>query len=190
MRLRKLRVLLLSVCIVLLAGGAALEHLRCSGSEGGRCRGGLLYPPTGYMFRDCLTSAVSLSSDSDHLYFDFQFAALTNPFQAPEGYFTAPRSIRTHGTALAHEVEWQLNLQTAPELGWDLRLSVPLRRDQALRRWRRKPGAGFSEGVTSYSRLKTEHSCKSARFTAPARLSLGLLCPDWFFRRLSRRLLA
>ena len=118
--------------------------------------GGLLYPAHGVYVPGLFDLLqFSLSSDSDHLYFDFQFAALTNPFQAPEGYFHQRLEVYVHtGTRLGRtEVEiggW--TFQTAPELGWDLRLSVALRRDQALRRWRRKPGAGFSEGVTSYSR--------------------------------------
>lgn len=160
MRLRKLRVLLLSVCIVLLCRrAAALETFAVfkdpKGDDAGA--GGLLYPAHGVYVPGLFDLLqFSLSSDSDHLYFDFQFAALTNPFQAPEGYFHQRLEVYVHtGTRLGRtEVEiggW--TFQTAPELGWDLRLSVaPFGETRLYAVGEENRVQVFSEGVTSYSR--------------------------------------
>ncbi|MCK9526320.1 MAG: hypothetical protein M0R49_10420 [Limnochordia bacterium] len=90
--------------------------------------GGLLYPKHGLYVPglfDLLRFEVA--RDNDFTYFDFQFAALTNPFQAPEGYFHQRLEVymRTGESEGRRDVRvGPYTLQTAPDLGWDFRLSV------------------------------------------------------------------
>lgn len=68
-----------------------------------------------------------VSRDEHYVYFDFQFLALTNPFQAPEGYFHQRLEVYIKtgegvGCTAIHPGSYKL--QTAPDAGWNLRLSI------------------------------------------------------------------
>lgn len=68
-----------------------------------------------------------VSTDEDFVYYDFRFVALTNPFQAPEGYFHQRLEvyIQTGDTPGPTEIKvGQHRLQTNSPQGWNLRLSV------------------------------------------------------------------
>lgn len=68
-----------------------------------------------------------VSRDDDSIYFDFGFATITNPFQAPEGYFHQRLEvyIRTGESQGQTSVPiGAYTLQTASELGWNIRLSI------------------------------------------------------------------
>lgn len=128
-----MRSLILALLIVLLVTwgcGAERELLFRSRDPKGDDRGAgeLLYPEHAVYQRglfDLLNFEVS--ADAEHLYFDFKFAEVTNPFGAPEGYFHQRLEvfIRTEEQASREEIKFgRHRLQTNPGLGWDLRLSI------------------------------------------------------------------
>lgn len=135
MSVRKLGFLLLSFAVlttfILAAEGQGQEkvilHLKDPKGDdiGG---GGLLYPDHGVYVPglfDLLEFKMSL--DEDFVYFEFLFAALTNPFQAPEGYFHQRLEvyIQTGDTPGLTEIKiGKYRLQTNSPLGWNLRLSI------------------------------------------------------------------
>ncbi len=90
--------------------------------------GDLLYPDHAVYVPglfDLLEFKVSI--DDDFVYFDFQFVGLTNPFQAPEGYFHQRLEvyIQTGETTGSTEITvGKHQLQTRSPQGWNLRLSV------------------------------------------------------------------
>lgn len=68
-----------------------------------------------------------VSADGEFVYFDCEFAALTNPFRAPEGYFH--QRLELYITTGIEPGWGQIQigphlLHTSPEAGWDLRLSA------------------------------------------------------------------
>ena len=68
-----------------------------------------------------------VSVDDESVFFDFQFKALTNPFGAPEGYFHQRLELLlSTGSNFTHNKIHigRHTLQTAPKIGWDVRLSI------------------------------------------------------------------
>lgn len=136
MHLRRLGAVLLCLMFTLLlrtglargqVGAEPIARFRdAQGDDAGA--GNLLYPDHRVYVPglfDLLEFVVS--QDEDNVYFDFQFAALTNPFQAPEGYFHQRIEVYIHTGLRLGRTALKVgshNLQTAPELGWDLRLSI------------------------------------------------------------------
>lgn len=96
-----------------------------------------------------------VSRDEHYVYFDFQFLVLTNPFQAPEGYFHQRLEVYIQTREDVGRTDVHLGphkLQTAPDAGWNLRLSIaPF--DESRLYVVGKDGQVhiFSEEVTSHS---------------------------------------
>ncbi len=68
-----------------------------------------------------------VSRDASFVYFDLRFAALTNPFQAPEGYFHQRIEILIRTGESPEKTDIPIGshtLQTGLGLGWNVRLSV------------------------------------------------------------------
>lgn len=68
-----------------------------------------------------------LAQGEGELIFDFQFAELTNPFGAPEGYFHQRLEVYIRTGAIPGSESITVGpytLATAPGQGWDLRLSI------------------------------------------------------------------
>src|SRR5690554_2553277 len=129
MHLRRLGAVLLCLMFTLLlrtglargqVGAETIARFRdAQGDDAGA--GNLLYPDHRVYVPglfDLLEFVVS--QDEDNVYFDFQFAALTNPFQAPEGYFHQRIEVYIHTGLRLGRTALKVgshNLQTAPELG-------------------------------------------------------------------------
>ncbi|HBG00632.1 MAG TPA: hypothetical protein DDW87_03545, partial [Firmicutes bacterium] len=95
-----------------------------------------------------------VAQDDMHVYFDFQFAALTNPFQAPEGYFHQRLEVYIETGNKMGCTEMQIGphrLQTNPDWGWSYRLSVAPFGESRLYVVDGQSVQAFSEGVGSQS---------------------------------------
>lgn len=69
----------------------------------------------------------AVAFDQAYVYFDFQFAVLTNPFQAPEGYFHQRLEvyIDTEGPGGSESIQiGPYQFKTVPKMGWEVRLKV------------------------------------------------------------------
>ena len=95
-----------------------------------------------------------LSQDPESLYFDFHFATLTNPFRAPEGYFHQRLEVYIQTGEFLGPTELAVGtyrLQTAPDTGWNLRLSVAPFAENRLYVARENGQIHvFSEGIQSF----------------------------------------
>lgn len=83
-----------------------------------------------------------VASDADSLFFDFQFATLTNPFGAPEGFFHQRIEVYVSTGAIGGSEAISLGshqFQTSPGFSWDLHLQVAPFGESAL--WLYKAGA-------------------------------------------------
>ncbi|HPT83098.1 MAG TPA: glucodextranase DOMON-like domain-containing protein [Limnochordia bacterium] len=71
--------------------------------------------------------SLEVSADEQYVYFDLEFAALTNPFRAPEGYFHQRLEVYiTTGSRPGPDTIFlgSHQLSTGSSAGWDLRLSA------------------------------------------------------------------
>ncbi|NLM41674.1 MAG: hypothetical protein GX199_05135 [Firmicutes bacterium] len=152
------RLALALTVLLLVASQAAGEEIlfRSKDPKGDdRGAGGLVYP-SHEVFVPGLFDLLqfTVSSDEQYVYFDFQFAALTNPFRAPEGYFHQRLELYiTTGSGLGSDQiqVGRYRLHTIPEAPWDLRLSAVPFGGSRLQIWR-GPGSQpetVSSGVTS-----------------------------------------
>lgn len=146
------------LAVLLLGGQAAAEEILVQirdprGDDRGA--GGLVYPSHEVFVPglfDLLKFQVSV--DQQFVFFDFQFAALTNPFRAPEGYFHQRLELYITTGVNPGPSEIQVGrhrLQTSPAAGWDLRLSAAPFGESKLYVWRgsdQEPEV-YSRGVTS-----------------------------------------
>ena len=90
--------------------------------------GELLYPEHGVYVQGLFDLLhFQVTRDDDFTYFDFRFAALTNPFQAPEGYFHQRLEVYIQTGESLGPTDIRVGsytLQTASKGGWNLRLSI------------------------------------------------------------------
>lgn len=126
------------LCIILLGASPQMQArdqtdwetiVRFTDARGDDVGGGDLLYPDHAVYVPGLFDLLQfeVSRDEHNLYFDFQFAALTNPFQAPEGYFHQRLEVYIQTGEPSPLTDIYLGphkLQTAPDAGWNVRLSI------------------------------------------------------------------
>lgn len=94
----------------------------------------------------------TVAVDQTHVYFDFQFTTLTNPFGAPEGYFHQRLEVyldTVYPGGYEEITVAQHQLRTAPNYGWEARLGVAPFGESYLET-STPTGQIVREGVSSY----------------------------------------
>ena len=120
-----------------------------------------------------------VSADETHFYFDFQFPAVTNPFQAPEGYFHQRLEVYMDTSFPGGNENIILGgwrLRTRPQYGWEVRLSVAPFNETRLFTWDSQGLRQYDQGVSS--------SLQADGKTIRAKVERGLLagqpeCRRW-----------
>lgn len=119
-----------------------------------RGAGGLLYPEQEVFVAglfDLLQFRVS--ADQYNVYFDFRFAKITNPFQAPEGYFHQRLEVYLDSSFPGGNesiLAGGRELKTEPARGWEVRLTVAPFQETRLFIWSPAKIEQIEEGVCSY----------------------------------------
>lgn len=122
-------ILLLGLIISISVWAQEKTLVRLGDARGDDVGGGALLYPQHLVYVPGLfdLTQFQLSEDDSYLYFDFQLAALTNPFGAPEGYFHQRLEVCITAEADTGHTEIPIGryiLHTSPGLGWHYRLSV------------------------------------------------------------------
>lgn len=125
-----------------------------------RGAGGVLYP-SHQVFVPGLFDLrkFTVLRDADNYYFDLTFTTVTNPFGAPEGYFHQRIEIYldTSFPGGREDISFgQYKLQTSPEYGWEIRLSVAPFNESYLQLLTSQGTKKVTAGITSYLKLDGE----------------------------------
>lgn len=103
----------------------------------------------------------SVAVDEDYVYFDFQFPVVTNPFQAPEGYFHQRLEVYIDTDPGGNEeiIVGHYRFRTAPKFGWEVRLTVAPFGESRLYLQNTNEMQAFTDGVSSFL-LKDEKTIR------------------------------
>jgi carbohydrate-binding DOMON domain-containing protein len=132
-------------------------RVRFTDARGDDVGGGDLLYPNHAVYVPGLFDLVQfeVSFDEQNIFFDFQFVALTNPFQAPEGYFHQRLEVYmlTGEPTILSDIRFgAYTLPTAQDAGWNVRLSIaPFDESRLYVLGEDGRVQVFSEEVTSFS---------------------------------------
>lgn len=150
---RKLVVaLLIMLALILGAQAQSPVIVRITDPRGDDWGGGALTYPDHQVYVPGLfdLQLFEVATDDEYIIFDFQFATLTNPFQAPEGYFHQRLEVYIRTGAQSGFGDMKVGahqLKTSPDGSWDVRLSVAPFGESRLY----AQGRVFTEEVSSLS---------------------------------------